>query len=203
MGDMDAASLPAPAEPLEATSILAREHSLIRVGLVILREMAQRLLCGGTVPCRSASQALEFLRGYADDHHHAKEERVLFPALEALGVLRQGGPLEALMTEHDHGRALLRKLDGVVPAIEDSRDAASEFAAISHVYTGLLARHICKENHQLFPEADRLLGRERDAALVAAYGAQEACRSPGVARQLEATLAILAVEFLAAAPDPS
>lgn len=47
---------------------------------------------------------MEFLMVFVDKCHHGKEEDFLFPALEAAGVARDGGPIGVMLHEHERGR---------------------------------------------------------------------------------------------------
>lgn len=120
-----------------------------------------------------------FLRDFADGRHHAKEEQVLFPALEAAGVARSGGPLGCMLAEHDHGRAATRAMDAALTAAATDPGAWHTFAVAAHTYVHLLSAHIYKENNVLFRIADEALGPEADARLLARYA--EAERATGLA----------------------
>ena len=65
------------------TQILSDEHRIIERVL----DAVQRLTLA---PARQNlphwQKAIEFIRGFADQCHHCKEEQVLFPALEAHGI---------------------------------------------------------------------------------------------------------------------
>lgn len=138
---------------MKPTEDLAHEHRAVERMLRILAAVAGRLESGAAVPRDRLAAAVEFLQVFADRCHHGKEETALFPALEAAGVGRAGGPLGAMLEEHEEGRALVRRMAG-------SLDAGAEFAAAARSYVGLLARHIGKEDSVLFPMADRLLSTE-------------------------------------------
>jgi hemerythrin-like domain-containing protein len=143
---------------MKAISILMEEHEVILRALDVLDELAGRAAAGREVPAAAMSGVLDFLSSFADAHHHAKEEGILFPALEEMGFPHDGGPVGVMLHEHEQGRALIAAL----------REAAAApdaiFAQAARAYSALLRQHIDKENHILFRMADQAIegaGRER------------------------------------------
>ncbi len=167
-----------------ATAALRDEHQVILKALDVLAAAAERLARAEPVPEAAWSGLLEWLRSFADARHHAKEERWLFPALEAAGVPRAGGPIGVMLEEHDLGRALVRGM---------RKGPAAARAAGARTYVDLLRAHIHKENDVLFELADALLDARAVEALARDYAAadleQGASSEPAAA---EAALARLA-----------
>jgi hemerythrin-like domain-containing protein len=58
-----------------------QEHKLILRALDVLDNMAAWAEKNGVVDDVDIANILEFLRWFADAHHQAKEETILFPAL--------------------------------------------------------------------------------------------------------------------------
>ena len=147
---------------ISATRELRAEHEAI---LVITGAIARALDEGGRFEDAAFwRQAIAFLRDFVDHVHHAKEESVLFPRLEMRGVPRQGGPIGAMLAEHERGRGLLDAMTRLLPALgEPEGPARLAFTRAAYDYTGLLVQHVAKENAVLFPLAERLLGAEDDA----------------------------------------
>ena len=92
------------------TNLLMQEHELIAKGLAVLREMAERIERGESVPPDSARRLLDFFVAFADQHHHLKEEKLLFPALVEAGLPAEHGPIGVMLREHEIGRALVARL---------------------------------------------------------------------------------------------
>src|SRR5437763_1266334 len=67
---------------MDPTQILRDEHVMIRAALRAFAALADKLERGGPFSEKLAAGALDFFANFADAHHHAKEERILFPALE-------------------------------------------------------------------------------------------------------------------------
>lgn len=169
---------------LTATGVLREEHRVILKALDVLEATAERLAAGAAVPNAAWSALLDWLVRFTDARHHAKEERRLFPALEAAGVPRAGGPIGVMLEEHDVGRALVR---GMWEGPAEAR------AAGARAYVDLLRAHIHKENDVLFELADAVLDARTVEALARDYAAadleQGASTEPAAA---EAALARLA-----------
>jgi hemerythrin-like domain-containing protein len=137
---------------MKATDILMDEHRVIEQVLNCLEKLADRCEAGETLDSRSAVEALEFFRNFADRCHHGKEEGHLFPLLEARGFSRQGGPTGVMLHEHEEGRRLLAAMARAV-----ERDTPREFVQHARAYVDLLREHIRKEDHCLFPMAAGIL----------------------------------------------
>jgi hemerythrin-like domain-containing protein len=177
---------------MKATEILVREHDLILRGVAVLERMARRANAGQTVPADDARSIIEFIRKFADGCHHAKEEGVLFPAMEAAGIPAQGGPIGVMLAEHDQGRAAVKAMDQAVPGLGSDPAAPGAFASAALAYTTLLTNHISKENNVLFRMADQLIPPSQDAAMLAAYDEHEAkVTGPGEHERFHAMIAAL------------
>jgi len=147
---------------------LKAEHRGIETALAVLERVAARLearVDARTI--RDAGALIDFFRTFADTCHHAKEETVLFPLLEEMGVSRQGGPIGVMLHEHDLGRAHVRGMDQALGAqVDASPGAARGFRRHAEGYVGLLRQHIQKEDFVLFEIATQRLdpGRKDRAA---------------------------------------
>ena len=161
-------------EHMKATEILMHEHELILRGVAVLERMAKRAKAGQAVPASDANAIIEFIRKFADGCHHAKEEGVLFPAMEAAGMPRDGGPIAVMLAEHDEGRAAVRAMLEAVGAFGSSAVAQASFAVAADAYANLLTNHIYKENNILFRMADQVIGSHKDPEMLLAYDEHEA-----------------------------
>lgn len=140
---------------MKPTEQLVREHGDILVMIQIVREMVRRLEAREPVDPDHLEKAVDFIRNYADKYHHAKEEDFLFPAMEEAGVPGEGGPIGAMLAEHDEGRGYVRIAAEAIDAYRGGDAAAGKvIAANLRNYAGLLEGHISKENQVLYPIAD-------------------------------------------------
>lgn len=172
-----------------ATEVLRQEHEAILQMLDAMDAASERLVDGRAPAPEALEDLCEFFRTFADRCHHAKEEGVLFPALEARGIPRQGGPVGVMLLEHDLGRrhvAALREAAaahraGKLAAVELWRSAAADYGA-------LLRDHIDKENEVLFPMAEEVLGADELGAMAADFERVERDVGEGVHARMHALM---------------
>lgn len=159
---------------MRAIDLLMEEHRAIERILDVLEVLAERLTTGKEFCAEDPERALDFLSGFADKCHHAKEEGQLFPAMVAAGIPQEGGPIGVMLAEHMQGRdyiAAMRK------ALE--KGDRSTFATAAQAYAALLRQHILKEDQILYPMAEARLAAQ-DEELVEAYEAlEEEVTGPG------------------------
>lgn len=155
---------------MKATEILSAEHRVIELVLGCLDKIADEATTAGRLAEQDARDAIDFLRNFADRCHHGKEENHLFPALEAQGFPRQGGPVGVMLAEHDEGRRQIRGMDEALQAASaGDPPALARFVAHAHAYTELLRQHIQKEDNILFALADRVLGPAEQGELLGSF----------------------------------
>lgn len=135
---------------------LLHEHRLIeRVAgsLVTFAEGAESVADRGAV----LEAFCTFFAEYADAHHHAKEEDILFRALLDVD-LPEKGPVALLRAEHSANREAIDRLRamGAAGCLGDP-----EFAAVATQYCAHLWEHIDKEESVLFPEVEVRLRLEQ------------------------------------------
>jgi hemerythrin-like domain-containing protein len=107
-----------------------------------------------------------FFSDYADGIHHAKEEAVLFPALERHGYAKNMGPLAHIREQHSHERALFARLKRAATdkhAWSDER--IGELLATGRELVEFERAHMKKEDELLYPEAKRELAGDATEAL--------------------------------------
>ncbi len=179
------------------TEILSSEHRVIEQVLDCLEKIVEASQTTGRLDTESAEQAIDFLRMFADQCHHGKEELHLFPAMEAKGFQREGGPTGVMLYEHEQGRACVRGMASALAAAR-SGDPAAPAAFVAHAtrYVALLRQHIEKEDHCLFPMANQAFGPEDQARLLAAFQRVEREEmGPGAHEKYLAMADALAVRF--------
>jgi hemerythrin-like domain-containing protein len=100
----------------KSTDVLEREHAVIQKVIATMSVVADRLDNSHNVEAATLRDISAFLHDFSEQCHHAKEERFLFPLLEARGVPASGCPIAVLHNEHEKGRALLTQLDDATQA---------------------------------------------------------------------------------------
>ena len=157
------------------TEIHGSEHRVIEQVLACLEKIVEQARQNGRLEKQPAEDAVAFFRNFADRCHHGKEEAHLFPALEAQGFPREGGPTGVMLHEHEQGRACVRGMAESLEAAAAGDPAALErFAANAGEYVSLLRDHIYKEDHILFALADRVLSADDQQRLLDGFGKVEA-----------------------------
>lgn len=154
-----------------------QEHEKILAVLDVQAALCDAVRRGEQPPAGLCEQIVTFMQVFADDRHHGKEEEMLFPALERAGLPRDGGPVGVMLHEHEIGRALIARMaQGAEKWSAGDAGGLAAFATAAAEHASLLRSHIEKENHILFPMAERFLdaGTKRD--LVERFEAHDAAR---------------------------
>jgi hemerythrin-like domain-containing protein len=166
---------PLGTRPLEGggvnpTETLKHEHKIVLLVLTGAEREARSIQAGGEVRVEEIEQMVDFFRNFVDRCHHSKEERHLFPAMNARGMPLESGPLAVMLHEHEQGRAAVRAVAGVLARVKGGdAGAGAELAEALLGYIELLRNHIFKEDNVLFPMADRLLPAPEQDNLAALF----------------------------------
>jgi len=105
---------------------------------------------------------IDFIKNYADKHHHGKEELKLFNKMvQHLGPAAQKLVTNGMLVEHDMGRFYIQQLQEAVKDYQNGNtEAVLDIIANSISYTHLLDRHIQKENDIVYPFAQKNFNKE-------------------------------------------
>lgn len=152
---------------MDAINELLAEHEAVRITLKILKRIGQEIDKTGKISNpEHLEQLFDFFSTFVDRCHHSKEEELLFPALEEVGVSREGGPVGVMLKEHQQGRDLVAKMKTAIDQyLNGDNDAVQRFQQHANDYTTLLDFHIDKENNVLFPMALKHLPESKLAEL--------------------------------------
>ncbi len=168
------------------TQVMMDEHQLILRMISLVEKntllVEQSMFCGW----KFYLDAVDFIRNYADRFHHAKEEDVLFVELVKNGMPEKSSPIEAMLVEHDQGRAFVKGMEGAALQLLDG-DLRAKKALIENArgYAALLRAHIDKEDTILYPLAERVLPDAVREGMTIAYN--EAMQSmPGLEKKYTA-----------------
>ncbi len=154
------------------TQQLMDDHRKIEEMLDILEAAALEVESGHAVDQSHLAQMLDFLRQFADRYHHGREEQLLFPSMEEAGVPREGGPIGVMLMEHVLGRNFIAAMQAALDAWEEE-GAPRRFVEQAQGYVSLLRGHIYKEDHVLFPMAQRVLSPTAQEALTERFAQVE------------------------------
>ena len=141
----------------KAIDDLKQEHDVILSSLQILDKFSADV-SEGTAPAKiDLLNFVGFLKEFADNCHHGKEEKILFPALVEAGFSQHAGPIKVMLAEHLQGRDYMKQMD---LAISSGPDYLT-FAYAARNYSSLLKNHIKRENDVLFPMAESTVDSAR------------------------------------------
>ncbi len=150
---------------------LKMEHQTVKMTLRVLETLCRRMeQPGEVVDVHHIDQLLEFFSVFVDKCHHGKEEELLFPALEAVGIRREGGPIGVMLAEHERGREYVRKMNARFTEYRAGEASGGPgFIGEARGYIDLLNQHIDKEDNVLFPIAERQLPEAKKAELSSGF----------------------------------
>jgi hemerythrin-like domain-containing protein len=150
---------------MKATQQLKDEHEGIKIMLNIAGQLGRQFEVTGNLNKQHFDDILEFLKVFVDKCHHAKEEELLFPALVAAGVPKDG-PVAVMLHEHEIGRNHIKAMnEAFVGYIAGDISLSKKIMQNLHGYISLLRDHIEKENNVLFMMADNLLSEKKQDEL--------------------------------------
>ena len=94
---------------MKATEILTREHTLILQALETLSRAQKKIEENQRLPKDFFKKALMFLRQFADQFHHFKEEYLMFGLLALKKEGAFDGPIGSLRYQHERCRVCIYK----------------------------------------------------------------------------------------------
>jgi hemerythrin-like domain-containing protein len=150
---------------MKPTEVLEREHRFIMHVAACMVLLAEDLGKGQEISTATLADILEFLRTFADQCHHGKEEDYLFRILEKKGVPAKGCPLGVLKMEHDQARSLVAQFATL--SAQYAKDGSEREALqttllrLVELYKG----HIWKEDYLLFPMTNKVLSTKEQETL--------------------------------------
>ena len=152
---------------METIEILTREHGLILQALQSLSQAQKRIEKNQSLPKGYFEKALVFLREFADQFHHFKEEYLMFGLL----ALKKGGtfdgPIGSLRYQHERCRACIEAISNSLDGYCNGDDiATTKLLENLAAYIALLRRHIHEEDYIFFPMAVKELSKEEEDILL-------------------------------------
>jgi len=138
---------------------MIEEHSNIRRMLRIIRILCYNLMTNPKYDITDFHIVIDFVRNYADKHHHGKEENILFETMiKEIERLAKSGAITGMYIEHDMGRLYMSNLEKALECFKNKDDEARlDIIANAISYSDLLNRHIEKENTALYKFAENML----------------------------------------------
>ena len=144
---------------MNSIELMIEEHQYILRMLEVVRKACYGVLKGEDINYEGFDQMIDFIRNYADAHHHGKEEKLLFNEMVThLGPLGNKLVTHGMLVEHDFGRLFIQELKEALNRVK-AGDEMSKLDVIANAisYTHLLKRHIGKEDTVVYTFAERQL----------------------------------------------
>ncbi|HEY9062960.1 MAG TPA: hemerythrin domain-containing protein [Pseudobacteroides sp.] len=147
---------------MNCIELMVDEHKYIKRMLSVIRKHCNKILNGENVRYEDFFKVIDFVRNYADKHHHGKEEALLFERMtEELGPAADKLVRLGMNVEHDLGRLHISELEAAVKRVlEGDSEARLDVIANAISYTHLLNRHIDKEDGVVYKYARNNLSKE-------------------------------------------
>lgn len=147
---------------MKSIEIMVNEHENIRRMLKVVRSVSYEIMTQGEFDIEDMPKIIDFIRTYADSHHHGKEEDILFKTMnDKIERLREAGSITGMYIEHDLGRLYMQDLEKALKEYSEGNDQARlDIIANAIGYTNLLDRHIEKENMAMYRFAEKMLEDE-------------------------------------------
>lgn len=144
---------------MDAIKLMMEEHEYIKRALVVVRKMCFDLLKGGEVNYNDFASIIDFIRKFADEHHHGKEEKMLFNRMvDEIGDTAERVIKYGMLVEHDLGRFYIMSLEAALKELKEGKEEAKlDIIANAVSYANLLDRHITKEDNVIYNYAKREL----------------------------------------------
>jgi hemerythrin-like domain-containing protein len=144
------------------------EHRLIERMILVMQNELNNIESKKIVDVVLIDKAVDFIRTYADQCHHGKEEDILFRDLSNKQLSKEHKQtMEELIQEHIYGRNTVKKLVSAKESFEKGDKAA--LAVVKECLVALVnfyPKHIDKEdNHFFIPCMDYFSEVEKDALL--------------------------------------
>ena len=147
---------------MKAIEIMNEEHKYILRMLQVIRKCCFKILNNEEIIYEDFYKIIDLIRNYADNHHHKKEEKILFiKMVEELGEPAKKAVNHGMLVEHDLGRLHVRELVAALEKVKAGEEEAKlDVIANAISYTHLLIRHIDKEDRVIYKFAERNLNDE-------------------------------------------
>lgn len=152
-----------------ATAVLERDHRSAEAVVATMSTIADRLEEERRIDVSLLTEVIFFLRIFADQCQEAKEEHLLFPALDGK-CLRPACSVATLKSEHRQAESLtLALLEAADAYAAGDASAAKSLMRTLRALASLYREHIRKENDVLLPLADEVLTQEQQEMLSEAF----------------------------------
>lgn len=146
---------------MDGITLMVEEHVYIKRMLAVVRKACLGILNGEEIDYDDFEKMMDFVKNYADVHHHGKEEKFLFNRMVELGGAAEKLVRYGMLIEHDLGRLHMMNLREALGRVKaGDQEAKLDVIANAISYTHLLTRHIDKEDNAAYTFAKRELSQK-------------------------------------------
>ncbi len=147
---------------MTSIELMMEEHVNIVRMLQVVRIACTRFMNENEIEYDDFSKMVDFIKNYADLHHHGKEEKFLFKEMqEQLGQMGTNLVKHGMLVEHDWGRLFVSELLAAIESYKaGNSEAKLDIIANAVGYTNHLQRHIIKEDAVVYVFAGQKLPEE-------------------------------------------
>lgn len=147
---------------MNSIDLMIEEHKNIIRMLKVVRKACYKILQSENICFEDYERMIDFIRNYADAHHHGKEEQFLFKEMVAsLGKLGNTLINHGMIVEHNLGRLYISQLSEALERVKGGNEESKlDVIANAVGYADLLTRHIGKEDEVVYTFATRKLSTE-------------------------------------------
>lgn len=139
----------------EPNQTLKREHEAVEELLSAMDQMAVEIGIKGKLSAQDMDDSLSIIEGFVDKCHHAKEEKILFPALSKASPETGAEMARRLTSDHRAFRQLAGGMRTALSRAGADAQARSLLRKNIGTYTNLVRAHIGVEEDKLFREVER------------------------------------------------
>ncbi|HYL38644.1 MAG TPA: hemerythrin domain-containing protein [Bryobacteraceae bacterium] len=149
-----------------ATTALEHEHQSVKAVVQTISIIADDLEQGRRIDSSLLTEVIFFLRIFDRQCQTAKEDRLLFPALEARCMSGPACPIASLRDDHRKAGSLTLELVRAADAFAAGHGSANEsLTRTLRELATLYREHIWKEDYILLPLAEKVLTPEEQGML--------------------------------------
>ncbi len=144
---------------MNGIQLMIDEHVYIKRMLKVIRSASLKFTNNEEVDLDDFNKMIDFVRNYADKHHHEKEEKYLFnKMISEIGTVAEKLIKYGMLVEHDFGRLYMQELEIAIEKYkEGNAEAKIDIIANAVGYANLLERHIAKEDEIVYTFANKHL----------------------------------------------
>lgn len=156
---------------MQARAPLMIEHRLIERMISIIKDVSMQIESTQEVDPVFVDTTVDFIRTYADQTHHGKEEDILFRDLKKRALTnRDQQTMKELIDEHAFGRQMTKALvEANTRYRGGDKSALPDIADKLRTIADFYPKHIEKEDKVFFPASMAYFTAEEDQAMLTEF----------------------------------